>query len=443
MTDTIFALASGRGRAGVAVLRVSGPRAGAAVRALTGRDAPPPRRAALREFRDPASGEVLDRGLAIWFAAPRSYTGEDVAELHLHAGPAVIEGVADILAKIDGLRPAEPGEFTRRAFLNGKMDLTAAEGLADLVAAETAAQRRQALRQMDGALGRLYEDWRARLVRALAHLEAVIDFADEDLPAGTAEAARAAIAELERDIRTHLADGHRGERLREGVSVAILGPPNAGKSTLLNRLSRRDAAIVSPIAGTTRDVIDIDIDLDGFPVRIADTAGLRRTADAVEAEGVRRARKRAEAADLKVVVLDATRWPDIDATTREAIDAGTVLLLNKIDLQAAPGRPELDSRPVLPLSLATGEGYASARQAIAARVRELADAGEAPVLTRARHRAALEACVIALERAGRAALPELAAEDLRLASRALGRITGKVEVEELLDVIFRDFCIGK
>lgn len=443
MADTIFALASGRGRAGIAVLRLSGSRAAEAVRVLTGRVPPPPRRAALREFRDPASGEILDRGLLLWFAAPRSYTGEDVAELHLHAGLAVIESVAGVLSKIDDLRPAEPGEFTRRAFLNGKMDLTAAEGLADLVAAETAAQRRQALRQMDGALGRLYEDWRQRLVRSMAHLEAAIDFADEDLPAGVAEAARAAVAELEREIRRHLADGNRGERLRDGVSAAILGPPNAGKSTLLNRLSRRDAAIVSPIAGTTRDVIDIDIDLDGYPVRVADTAGLRRTGDEIEAEGVRRARKRGASADLKIVVLDATSWPYIDAATREAIGPDALLLLNKIDLKPASGQPSFDGRTVLPMSLVTGEGFAAARRAIADRVRVLADAGDAPVLTRARHRAALEAATAALARSAVAVLPELAAEDLRLAARELGRITGRVEVEELLDVIFRDFCIGK
>ena len=290
MDDTIFAMASGRGRAGVAVLRLSGPRAADALRRLTSLDLPAPRQASLRHFRDPRTGETLDRGLAIWFPAPRSYTGEDVVELHLHAGAAVVTGVAEALAAMPGLRPAEPGEFTRRAFLNGKLDLTSAEGVADLVAAETAAQRRQALGQMEGTLARLYEDWRGRLVKALALVEAGIDFADEDVPVGVIDAGRATALALEREIRLHLADGHRGERLRDGVSVAILGPPNAGKSTLLNRLAQRDAAIVSPVAGTTRDVIDIDIDLDGYPVRIADTAGLRPTGDAIEAEGVRRAR---------------------------------------------------------------------------------------------------------------------------------------------------------
>lgn len=442
MTDTIFALASGRGRAGVAVLRVSGPLAGEALRRLTGRELPPARRAVLRRFSDPVSGELLDRGIALWFPGPHSYTGEDVAELHLHAGPAVVDGVAEALAAMAGVRPAEPGEFTRRAFAAGKLDLTEAEGIVDLVAAETAAQRRQALRQMDGALARVYEDWRSRLIRALAHLEASIDFADEDLPPGLPAEAEVAVAAMEREMRSHLADGARGERLREGVSVAIIGPPNAGKSTLLNRLARRDAAIVSPIAGTTRDVIDIDIDLDGFPVRIADTAGLRRTTDLIEAEGVRRAERRAAVADLKIVVLDATTWPEIDATSRSAIDDGALLIVNKIDLRPLQD-PSFDKRSVLPMSLVTGSGFAEVRQAITARVRRLADAGDAPVLTRARHRAAIEECVAALERSRGAAGTEVAAEDLRLAARALGRVTGRVGVEDLLDVIFREFCIGK
>ncbi len=442
MNDTIFALASGRGRAGVAVLRVSGPGAAAAVRALTGSEPPAPRRAALREFRDPASGEILDRGLVLWFPAPRSYTGEDVAELHVHAGPAVVEGIAEALSKQASTRPAEAGEFTRRAFMNGKLDLTEAEGIADLVAAETAEQRRQALRQMDGALGRLYEDWRVRLVRALAHLEASIDFPDEELPGDLIEAARASAAALQGEIAAHLADG-RGERLRHGVSVAILGPPNAGKSTLLNRLAQRDAAIVSPIAGTTRDVIDIDIDLDGYPVRIADTAGLHRTDDAIEAEGVRRAHKRGEAADLIIVVLDAATWPETGAGLLGAVEVPVVVLLNKTDLRAVDGQPMWREHNVLPLSLATGAGWEAARRAIAAGVRALADTQAGPALTRTRHRAALEACIVSLARVKSAALPELAAEDLRLAARALGKITGRIEVEDLLDVIFRDFCIGK
>ena len=443
MDDTIFALASGRGRAGVAVLRLSGPAAADALRRLTDADLPAPRQASLRHFRDPGTGEILDRGLAILFPAPRSYTGEDVVELHLHAGQAVVAGVAEALAAMPGLRPAEPGEFTRRAFLNGKLDLTAAEGLADLVAAETAAQRRQALGQMEGALARLYEDWRARLIKALALVEAGIDFSDEEVPDGVIEAGRATAMALEREIRLHLADGHRGERLRDGVSIAILGPPNAGKSTLLNKLAQRDAAIVSPVAGTTRDVIDIDIDLDGYPVRIADTAGLRPTGDAIETEGVRRAHRRAEAADLVVVVLDATIWPAPDPITEQALGGDVLVLMNKIDLRPISEPVTVHGKPAHMLSLATGEGFQEARQAMVGRVRELSESGAAPVLTRARHRAALESAVDALARAGQAGAAELVAEDLRLAARALGRITGRVTVDDILDVIFRDFCIGK
>lgn len=443
MHDTIFALSSGRGRAAVAVLRLSGPAAPEALRRLTKPDLPPPRHAALRTLRDPESGETLDRALVLRFQAPRSETGEDMVELHLHGGPAVVEGVAEALARMPGLRPAEPGEFARRAFLNGKLDLTQAEGLADLVAAETAAQRRQALGQMEGSLARLYEDWRTRLVKAMALVEAGIDFAEEEVPAEVIEGGRAAARGLEAEIRAHLADSGRGERLRAGVSVAIVGPPNAGKSTLLNALARRDAAIVSPLAGTTRDVIDIDLDLDGYPVRIADTAGLRLTADQVEAEGVRRARNRAAAADLVVVVLDATAWPAIDPATDQALAGNLLVLLNKIDLKPVRGRLEVRGIPAHPLSLATGQGFAEARSALAARVRSLADSAGAPVLTRARHRAALEGTVEALARAARAGAVELAAEDIRLAARALGRITGRIDVEDVLDVIFREFCIGK
>lgn len=442
MTDTIFALSSGRGRAGVAVLRLSGPRAGAALLAIAGGKLPEPRFAAFRRLRDPRTDETLDRALALWFPGPRSETGEDMAEFHLHGGPAVVQGVADALAGLEGLRPAEPGEFTRRSFLNGKLDLTAVEGLADLVAAETAAQRRQAIRQMDGALLKLYEGWRAKLIRALALVEVGIDFSEEEVPADVSDGGRRLAVELAQEIRAHLQDGRRGERLRDGVSVAIIGPPNAGKSTLLNRLAERDAAIVSPTAGTTRDVIDIDLDLDGYPVRIADTAGLRATEDAVEAEGVRRARKRADQADLVIVVLDATTWPQADELAREAIRGGALVLLNKIDLEA-PAALAIGGREPLPLSLATGQGFDIVRAAMAERVRDLADSAGAPVLTRARHRAALEAAVEALDRAGEARGIELAAEDLRLAARALGRITGRVEVDDILDVIFRDFCIGK
>ncbi len=374
----------------------------------------------------------------LWFPAPRSATGEDVAEFQLHGSRAVLVAVMQALGRL-GLRLAEPGEFTRRAFLNGKVDLLQAEAIADLAAAETEAQRRQALRQLGGELGGLYRTWSDRLTRILAHLEATIDFPDEDLPP---EIEARIIAETDRlagEIEHHLADGHRGERLRDGIMVAIVGPPNAGKSSLLNRIARRDAAITSPIAGTTRDVIEVAIDLQGYPVVLADTAGLRESGDAVEQEGLRRAVQRAEEAEIRLFVFEAARpadargaaaWPGLD----------TLLVANKIDLTAAPER-DLPST-IFPVSALTGEGIDVLLSALGERVAESYRI-EAPVLTRARHRQALEEAAASLRRSLCAHLPELRAEDLRLALRSVGHITGSVDVEDLLDVIFRDFCIGK
>ncbi|HYC03405.1 MAG TPA: tRNA uridine-5-carboxymethylaminomethyl(34) synthesis GTPase MnmE [Azospirillaceae bacterium] len=440
MTDTIFALASAPGRGAVQIIRISGPEAGNALATLTGKPLPPARQAALTALHDPVGGEVMDRALLLWFPTPSSFTGEDVAELHLHGGRAVLSAVTAALAGL-GLRVAEPGEFSRRAFENGKLDLTEAEAIADLVEAETAAQRRQALRQMQGELGRLYEDWRSRLVRALAHLEADIDFPDEDLPESVAPAVRPVLESLAAEIGAHLDDGHRGERLRDGVSIAILGAPNAGKSSLLNAIARRDVAIVSARAGTTRDVIEAYLDLGGFPVVLADTAGLRDAADEIEQEGIRRARARAEAADLKLLVFDAGTGPDAETLALAGGDA--LLVLNKADLLTSPAPAGVGGHPAIVVSAASGEGLPSLLSALQSRVAELVTGSGAPPLTRARHRAALEECRAALLRALAAPLPELAAEDVRLAARALGRITGRVDVEDLLDVIFRDFCIGK
>jgi tRNA modification GTPase len=444
--DTIFACATAPGRAGIAVIRISGPKATAALAAL-GASIPPPRELRRARFRDPAGGDLIDRGMAVLFPAPQSYTGEDVAELHLHGGRAVMDAMVSVLGRIPGLRPAHPGEFTRRAFENGKLDLTEAEAIADLVAAETAAQRRQALRQLSGELGRLYEGWRERLVRALARIEAEIDFPDEGLPEGLLNAVRAEVGALRGEISGHLADNSRGERVREGLSIAILGPPNAGKSTLLNRLAQREAAITSAIAGTTRDVIEVHLDLGGYAVTVADTAGLRPAADSIEAEGVRRAEARAAGADLKLVILDAARAEEAGGPVRAVIDRDTIVIANKIDLlacdSAADWADRLGGGDASRISAASGLGLDALLQRL---IREIAtrwDASAAPTLTRARHRAALEECVAALGRYETAALPELAAEDLRLAARALGRITGRVDVEDLLDVIFREFCIGK
>lgn len=443
MIATIFALATVPGRSGVAVVRVSGPAAATALTALTNRPLPETRRAVLVRLRDPATGEELDDSLVLRFAAPASFTGEDVVEFHLHGGRAVVSGVIDALSSLPDLRLAEPGEFTRRAFENGKLDLTEAEAVADLIDAETMAQRRQALRQMDGALGQLYDGWRDRLTRALAHIEADIDFSEEDLPGGVAEAVRPVVERLISEIEGHLNDNGRGERLREGLHIAIVGAPNAGKSSLLNALARRDAAIVSAQAGTTRDIIEVHLDLGGYPVVLADTAGLRdAVADEVEEEGIRRARDRALRADVKIAVFDGTTLPALDPATLALIDQNTVVVVNKCDMSEGHVSPIGGAEPI-PVSAKTGFGLVDLERRLTAFSAERLAVGNAPSLTRARHRGALEDCRIALARALSAPLPELVAEDIRMASRALGRITGRVEVEDLLDIIFRDFCIGK
>lgn len=442
--DTIYAFATAPGRAGVALLRLSGPHAGAALRALAGR-LPTPRHALVARFSDPRSGEPIDRGIALFFPAPRSLTGEDIAEIHVHGGRAVASALLEALAAQPGLRLAEPGEFSRRAFLNGKLDLTEAEGIADLVAAETAAQRRQALRQMAGEAGRLYESWRTRLLRAQARVEAEIDFPDEGLPADLAAAVATQLAEIKGEITEFLADGRRGERLRDGLVVAVLGPPNAGKSSLVNALARREVAITAATAGTTRDVIEVALDLAGFPVTLADTAGLRDARDAIEEEGVRRARARAASADLKLVVVDAAE-PKEKTSLAALIDNDTVVVANKMDLAPADGAAWTDALgtgAAVKISVATGAGMAALEARLGAEIARRFGGESAPLITRGRHRQALEAACAALDRYPQAGAPELAAEELRQAVRALGRITGRVDIEDLLDVVFREFCIGK
>ncbi|MBS0248283.1 MAG: tRNA uridine-5-carboxymethylaminomethyl(34) synthesis GTPase MnmE [Proteobacteria bacterium] len=563
---TIFALSSGRPPAAIAVIRISGPRAGAALEAL-GVKVPPPRQAKLARMRDPRSGEIIDEALALWFPGPNSETGEDVAELQAHGGPAVIAAILDALGQIDDLRMAEPGEFTRRGFENGKLDLTAVEGLADLVAAETEGQRRQAFRQMKGLLGDRADTWRKRLIQALALVEARIDFSDEaDVPEDLVGPALAIVQELRDEIGTALADGGRGERLREGLVVAIAGPPNAGKSTLLNRLAQRDVAIVSPYAGTTRDVIEVHLDLGGYPMTLLDTAGIRETSDPVEMEGVARARARAAAADLVLWLADATAPGDAEpdsgltsgrqvpvwwVTTKiDLLTPAAAALLRSKEMQqsggdgrmlrsmavsdesgaAAAAAGRVEQLPVgsghLPADAAgtpeswssgpTGTGHgdkamprakeapvvvgsggphrnelgntprndhdsapgsvaykneqtiincAERRFILSAEVgagvdlllkalfqfaeRQLAGAEQA-LVTRQRHRQSLAAVqhILSgvLSRFGRTTAQsseELLAEDLRRASVELGRLTGRVDVEDILDVIFRDFCIGK
>jgi tRNA modification GTPase len=451
--STIFALSSGRPPAAIAVVRVSGSRAGIALEKLIGR-LPEPRKATLGRVRDPASGEVIDEALALWFPAPHSETGEDVAELQLHGGQAVIAGVLDALSTIEGCRPAEAGEFTRRAFENGRLDLTEVEGLADLIAAETPAQRRLAFRQLKGLIGDRAEAWRRRLIEALALVEARIDFSDEaDVPEDLLGPALHAAQQLRDEIAGVLADGRRGERLRDGLVVAIAGPPNAGKSTLLNRLARREAAIVSPYAGTTRDVIEVHLDLDGYPVTLLDTAGIRDSDEPVEQEGVRRARERAATADLVLWVIDGSAAGlAIDVPPENLANAAIWQVRNKIDQAdsscctgaAKQGNNECEFS--ISISALTGAGMEGLTSALSAYAKTYFASTESAVITRARHRQALEETVAALDRAlarDHANHEELLAEELRAAATTLGRLTGRVDVEDILDVIFRDFCIGK
>ncbi|XP_054142632.1 tRNA modification GTPase GTPBP3, mitochondrial [Melozone crissalis] len=460
--DTIFALSSAPGRCGVAVIRASGPGSGAALRSLTGTPEPPPRVMALRRIRDPQTAESLDRGLVVWFPGPHSFTGEDCAELHVHGGPAVVSGVLRALGRLPGLRPAEPGEFTRRAFAHGKLDLTAAEGLRDLIGAETEAQRRQALRQMEGDLGRLYQRWSHALTQALAHLEAYIDFSEDDnVEEEVLTQVRVTVRALLQELRGHLRDGRRGELLREGVRAVITGPPNVGKSSLLNLLCRRPAAIVSPTVGTTRDVLEVALDIGGYPLVLSDTAGLRQATDPVEREGVARARDRLCQADLVLAVLDATSVSPTPVALGAALAAlepppGTpcVLVLNKADLLGGHRGPpsatgaQGQGPPATLLSCKTGEGLEALLELLTQQLAQLC--GDpllgSPSLTQSRHSRHLGACAAALERfgdLGDSGDLAVAAEQLRVARRELGRITGHVGAEDVLDIIFRDFCVGK
>jgi tRNA modification GTPase len=450
VNDTIFALSSGRPPAAIAVVRISGPRTRAALEALI-RRVPEPRKAALANVRDPATGEPIDQALALWFPGPRSETGEDVAELQLHGGHAVIAATLAALGRIPGLRMAEPGEFTRRAFDHGQLDLTQVEALADLIGAETEAQRRQAYRQMRGLLGDRAEEWRTRAIEALAQVEAAIDFADEgDVPKDLINRAVAIARPLADDILAALAGAARGERLREGLWVVIAGPPNAGKSTLLNRIARREAAIVSPIAGTTRDVIEVHLDLSGYPVNLIDTAGIRESSDdPVEREGMRRAREHAARANLVLWVVEATEADSLAPPPVPGVPHWT--LLNKIDLVGPQQLPRLEwqfkaMRNAHRISATTGAGLDALIDALV----EFAEREftlEPALVTRERQRAVLTEVVQSLVEAARLAEEgageELVAEKLRLAASGLGRLTGRVDVEDILDVIFRDFCIGK
>jgi tRNA modification GTPase len=431
--DTIFAAASGHGRSAVTVVRVSGRQSRFVLEAMAG-PLPAPRRLTLRALRDPGSGEALDQALVAWFPGPASFTGEDQAELHIHGGLATRAGVLHALAALPECRPADAGEFTRRAFLNGRMDLSRVEGLADLVDAETQAQRRQALRQLEGRLGRAVAGWRETLLQSLAEFEAALDFADEgDVPGHLEAKALAAAAEIGREIARALAQTG-GERLREGFAAVIAGPPNAGKSTLLNALARRDVAIVSPIAGTTRDLIEVHCEVKGLPVIFIDTAGLRDSDDPVERLGVERARARAAAADLVLWLVPP------EGTAEPPPPGRHIALATKADLGAH------DTGVDLRISAATGEGLDALLDRLAAEASARLGDGDV-LITRERHRRALERAHEALRRAQalseHGGASELVAEDIRLAVRAIGEITGEVDVEDVLDRLFASFCIGK
>jgi tRNA modification GTPase len=447
--QTIFALSSGRPPSAIAIVRVSGAQARAVASSLAG-SLPEPRRARRAYLRDPA-GQPIDDAVVLWFPGPGSATGEDVAEFHVHGGRAVLAALFAAISAFENVRAAEPGEFTRRAFENGKLDLTEAEALDDLIHADTDRQRRQALRQLKGLLGEKAQDWRARIVRASALIEAGIDFSDEgDVPAGLIAPALSGIRLLCAEIEEVLDAQGRSERLREGLVVAISGPPNVGKSTLMNLLARREVAIVSPHAGTTRDVIEVQLDLDGYPVTLIDTAGIRETDDPVEQEGVRRARIRAAEADLVLWITDArqARGGGVEAPT-SATYVPVWQVRNKIDLVAADGATLAargnESEIMFEISAIRSDGVAGLTAALVDFAIRHLGSGEGALIGRERQRKLLEQTVDSLQRSVSVLEQgeELAAEELRAASHSLGRLLGRVDVEDILDAIFREFCVGK
>ena len=467
LKETIFSLSTGSLPTGVAVVRISGSATADVVQAMCKGKRPEPRRATLRVLRDPASDDILDRALVLWFPGPASATGEDCAEFHLHGSRAVVKDVLAALANIDGCRPAEAGEFTQRAYLTGRLDLTAVEGLSDLIAAQTSAQRRQALRQSDGALSELYEGWRSQLLRARAAIEAELDFADEeDIPGSVSDRVWSEMTELRDRIHSHLTDDQRGERLRTGVDIVIAGAPNAGKSSLLNALADEDVAIVTDEAGTTRDLIEVRLDLRGYPATLVDTAGLRETDQRIEREGVRRARARLKSADLILWLVSVEEtpsaltelytelWGHNDATVNVPNLPPVWLIRSKSDLLSSGAHMCHDEEVmdglskierIIALSSQTGMGLTDFVDALGNKVAELCGTGEEPVISRTRHRDALKHCERFISDALTAAEDplEMRAESLRLASDELARITGRIDVEDILGAIFSEFCVGK
>lgn len=478
--ETIFALATGQGRAGVAIIRVSGPDVDFVLKKITKISLPKPRLAVVRKLYD-SKNEKIDEALILRFVGPASFTGEDMTEFHIHGGPAIIESLSDALFSL-GLRQAEAGEFTRRAFQNGKMDLTEAEGLADLIDAETQGQRKQALRQMQGGLRDVYEGWRDTIIDSLAFVEGEIDFPDEgDVPDALAHRAGPGLEALAEKLRTLLADSHRGERVRHGVDIAIIGAPNAGKSSILNRLAQKDAAIVSSEAGTTRDIVEVHMQISGIPVRVSDTAGLRKTDNKIEAEGVRRALLRAEEADLRIAVIDNDD-PDGSKVLSE-LQNGDFILYNKADKEPSESPAEstgeevsqivsretispnlaittnkrrgesnnsqleiqIVSRETFSVSAVTGDGFESFETALKRTITARFSTSEQAGLTRVRHTNCVKTALFAVEKARKSLsiAPELAGADLHDALHAIKELAGETDIEAVLDRVFSSFCIGK
>jgi tRNA modification GTPase len=441
---TIYALSTVMGKSGVAVVRISGAKAFTVYDELTSKKSADvvSRKMELLKLHN-QGGDLLDCCLMVGFRTPNSFTGEDTVEINCHGSKAVIRGILAALGKISDFRLAEPGEFSRRAFYNGKMDLTEADGLADLIDAETALQRKVALEQMGGTLLSLYDEWRERLVAVLSYVEAYIDFPDENIPVNTVFKLENDVAELKKEIEKHLIENKIEERLRDGFKVVIAGPTNAGKSSLINAIVRRNVAIVSDIAGTTRDVIDAYVDMNGFPVIFTDTAGLRETDDEIEKIGVTLAREKIAAADFKLFMFDAS--VDTPAIFADYLDSENnyLVVANKSDKLTPEQRKSLENAGCVLISAKNNENIAAITDKISAHFSEMYDKSSSRLITRQRYKEALSECVDNLARFNLQKEIELAAEDIRLACRAIGKITGRVEVDEILDKIFSSFCIGK
>lgn len=435
---TIFALATAPGKSGVAIIRISGPGAFLAIKILTKSPKPKDRQASLRNLIDTNSNQLVDQAIIITFTGPNSFTGENIVELHIHGSRAIINILLKLLSNLSNFRIANPGEFAKRAFLNGRMDLTSAEGLADLIEAETLMQHSQAIKQMQGASGKAYQKWMEQLIELLALVEAYLDFPEEDIPDQLIQKTRNQVNNIKLEIANFLDDKQAGEIIRRGINIAIIGSPNVGKSSLLNYLAKRDVAIVSNIAGTTRDVIEVNLDLRGFAVNIADTAGIRPSTDPIESEGIKRSLARAENADLKIVMLAANDPLSLNEEIIQIIDKNCIVLINKIDQERL-----LFFENAIDISIAENKGIDNFIETLSAVIEARLSCACDPIITRQRHRTYLSKCYESLVRFTLDNHLELACEDLRLATRALGQIIGVVDVETILDQIFSKFCIGK